>query len=45
MSEPESGNGNVNAVYFVNQARGNKEFVYGERARDYKCLLRFELPA
>ena len=23
MSEPESGNGNVNTVYFVNQARGN----------------------
>ena len=22
MSEPESGNGNVNTVYFVNQARG-----------------------
>ena len=50
MSEPESGNGNVNTVYFVNQARGNTlisrtEFVYDERARDYKCLLRFELPA
>ena len=33
MSEPESGNGNVNTVYFVNQARGNTqispmEFVY-----------------
>ena len=23
MSEPESGNGNVNTAYFVNQARGN----------------------
>ena len=23
MSEPESGNGNVNTVCFVNQARGN----------------------
>ena len=23
MSEPESGNGNVNTVYFVNEARGN----------------------
>ena len=23
-SEPEPGNGNVNTVYFVNQARGNK---------------------
>ena len=23
MSKPESGNGNVNTVYFVNQARGN----------------------
>ena len=35
MSEPESGNGNVNTVYFVNQARGNTrisrtEFVYDE---------------
>ena len=34
-SEPESGNGNVNIVYFVNQARGNNrisrmEFVYNE---------------
>ena len=32
-SEPETGNGNVNTVYFVNQARGNirinrTEFVY-----------------
>ena len=23
MSDPESGNGNVNTVYFVNQARGS----------------------
>ena len=36
MSEPEPGNGNVNTVYFVNQARGNTrisrtaEFVYDE---------------
>ena len=35
MSEPESGKGNVNTVYFVNQARGNTrisrtEFVYDE---------------
>ena len=50
MSEPESKNGNVNTVYFVNQARGNTrisrtKFVYDERARDCKCLLRFELPA
>ena len=35
MSEPESGNGNENTVYFVNQARGNTrishtEFVYDE---------------
>ena len=49
MSEPESGKGNVNTVYFVNQARGNTrisrtEFVYDEWARDCKCLLRFELP-
>ena len=39
MSEPESGKGNVNTVYFVNQAGGNTrisrtEFVYAERARD-----------
>ena len=32
-SEPEPGNGNVNTVYFVNQARGNAQmsrtdFVY-----------------
>ena len=45
MSEPESGNGNVNTVYFVNQASGNTrisraEFVYDERARNCKCLLR-----
>ena len=44
MSEPESGNGNVNTVYSVNQARGNTlisrtEFVYDEQARDCKCLL------
>ena len=50
MSEPESGKGNVNTVYFVNQAGGNTrisgtaEFVYDEWARDCKCLLRFELP-
>ena len=36
MNEPESGNGNVNTMYFVNQARENTrisrtaEFVYGE---------------
>ena len=36
MSEPESGKGNVNTVYFVNQARENTrisrtaEFVYDE---------------
>ena len=35
MSVPESGNGNVNTVYFVNQARGNTRiscigFVYDE---------------
>ena len=34
-SKPEPGNGNVNTVYFVNQARGNArisrtEFVYDE---------------
>ena len=36
MSEPESGKGNVNTVYFVNHARGNTrisrtaKFVYDE---------------
>ena len=36
MSDPESGNGNVNTEYFVNHARGNTrisrtaEFVYNE---------------
>ena len=36
MSEPESGKGNVNTVYFVNHATGNTrisrtaEFVYDE---------------
>ena len=51
-SEPESGKGKVNTVYFGNQATGEDtriscpaEFVYDERARDCKCLLRFELPA
>ena len=37
-SEPEPGNGNVNTVYFVNQARGNTrisrtEFVYAMNER------------
>ena len=41
-SEPAPGYGNLNTVYFVNQARGNTrisrtEFVYDERARDCKC--------
>ena len=50
MSEPESGKGNVNTVYFVNQAGGitrisRTEFVYAERARDWKYLLRFKRPA
>ena len=35
-SKPEPGNGNLNTMYFVNQARGNTqisriEFVYDER--------------
>ena len=39
MSDPESGNRNVNTVSFVNQARGSTrisrtEFVYDELARD-----------
>ena len=49
-SEHKPGNGHVNTVYFVIQARGNTrisrtEFVYSERARNCKCLLTFELPA
>ena len=44
MGEPKPLNGNVNTVYFVNQARGNTrisrtEFVYDEIARNCKCLL------
>ena len=51
-SEPEPRNGNVNTVYFNNQARGNSpisrtEFVYDERehamANFYFNI--FELPA
>ena len=47
QSKPKPGNGNVNTVYFVIQARGNTrisrtQFVYDERARDCKCLLVFE---
>ena len=42
--EPEPRNGNVNAVYFINQARGNTriscmEFVYNEIACDCQYLL------
>ena len=49
-SKPEPGNGNLNTMYFVNQARGNTqisriEFVYDERVRDFKCLLIFKFPA
>ena len=44
MSELESGNWNVNTVYFVNQAMGNTrisrtEFVYDERARGTSTRL------
>ena len=51
-SEPEPGNGNVNTVYFVSQARGNTlisrtEFVYAMNehaiANVYSVIL--ELPA
>ena len=35
MSEPELGKGNVNTVYFVNQARGNTRI-----SRTAKCRLR-----
>ena len=46
MSEPESGKGNVNTVYFVNQARGNTRmsrtlFIYDESMVTYiwaSCL-------
>ena len=47
-SEPEPGNGNVNTVYFVNQARGNTrisctEFVY--KINEHAIANLFELPA
>ena len=47
-SEPEPGNGNVNTVYFVNQAKGNTrisrtEFVYHEPARDCNVYLNYLL--
>ena len=43
-SEREPGNGIVNTVHFVYQARGNTrispmKFVYNEWARDCKCLI------
>ena len=43
-SEPKPGNGHVNTVYFVIQARGNTRisrtaFVYNEQARNCKCNL------
>ena len=51
-SEPEPGNGNVNTVYFVNQARGNTqisrtEFVYAmiEHAIANLYSVIFELPS
>ena len=50
-SEPESRNGNVNTVYFNNQARGNSrisrtEFVYDEREHAMaNFYFIFELPA
>ena len=51
-SEPKPGNGNVNTVYFVNQARGNTrisrtEFVYAinEHAIANVYSVTFELPA
>ena len=34
MSEPESGKGNVNTVYFVNQARGNTRI---SRTAEFVC--------
>ena len=51
-SEPEPGNGNVNTVYFVNQATGNTrisrtEFVYAmnEQAIENVYSVTFELPS
>ena len=51
-SKPESGNGNVNTLYFVNQARGNTqisrtEFVYAmnEHAIANVYSVIFELPS
>ena len=51
-SEPEPENGNVNIVYFVNQARGNArisrmEFVYAmnEHAIANVYSVIFELPS
>ena len=34
MSEPELGNGNVNTVYFVNQAKGNTQIGHTEFGYD-----------
>ena len=52
MSEPEPGNGNVNTVYFVNQARRNTrishtEFVYAmnEHVIANVFSVIFELPS
>ena len=47
--EPEPGNGNVNTVYFVNQARGNTqisrtEFVYAMNEHTIANVYSFELP-
>ena len=49
-SEPELGNGNVNTVYFVNQARGNTrisrtEFVYAMNEHAIANVYSFELPS
>ena len=49
-SEPEPGNGNVNTVYFVNQARGNTrisrtEFVYAINEHGIANVYSFELPS
>ena len=46
-SEPKPGNGNVNTVYFIIQARGNTRisrtvFVYNERALTYISASCFE---
>ena len=45
-SEPDPGNGNVNTVYFVHQARGKFSSSFSINKHTIaKCLLMLELPA